>query len=790
MMKLFFFLFLFSYSITGFSQFGTYQSYAVNEQSVVLQTNNGQIVLKAFPGNAMQVKFVRNHAENKQLSNAVIVAPLSDVLQVQEQAEVVTVYRNQQAVVQYDKNKETIQVFNPGNDLYFTSFSDEDIIGFRYTLTEEEQIYGAGERALPLNRRGYKFTLYNKPNYSYGMGETDLNYSLPIISSNRNYLLFFDNPQKGYFDIGKTNSTLFEYGVIGGDLNFYFIKGESQIDLSKKLTELTGSQPIPPRWAFGHLQSRFGYRSQQETEQIVEQTLAANIPLDAVIIDLFWFGNGKPGDWQMGDLAWQKERFPEPESLISELKDKGVKTILITEPYITDQSFNYEEAIEEGILAQDSTGKDYKLKHFYFGKGGLIDIFKPKAQDWIWQKYNQQIEKGIAGWWVDLAEPEHHPSDVIHAVGSADQVHNIFGHYWDKMLFDKYRQHYPNQRLFNLNRSGYAGSGRYGVFPWTGDVGRNWSGLQAQLPLLITMSLHGLPYIHSDAGGFAGGEKDAELYTRWMQFAALTPIFRPHGAVASEESGDAIIEPELIFWDEQTQNIVKKWIEYRYQLIPYFYQLAYKQWLYGTPIMLPVMENNTMVNNEYLLGENILVAPILQANVDERKLYLPEGHWIEKATNKIYAGEQWISVQTNINNIPVFYKAGSILPMKSNFLNTDHYPEKFIFHVFPDEQPIVLNLFNDDGKTPYSIGKEEFEIIQVLYDNIRGRQQIQLSSKGSFTGKTKSRPIQFVLHSQFEEPRRVEVNGKQLPFTYNKEKQIIQFEISNWDNEYGNIVIM
>ena len=170
--------------------------------------------------------------------------------------------------------------------------------------------------------------------------------------------------------------------------------------------------------------------------------------------------------------------------------------------------------LQEPYLAVDSSGKPYYLTDFYFGHGGLIDIFRNDAQQWFWQFYKKQMENGVEAWWGDLGEPEKHPSNLYHNLKdygykrlfNADEVHNIYGHTWTKMLYDYYAKEYPNKRLFYLNRSGFAGSQRYSIFPWTGDVSRSWSGLRAQLPILIGMSMSGVPYVHSDAGGFAGGK--------------------------------------------------------------------------------------------------------------------------------------------------------------------------------------------------------------------------------------------------------------------------------------------
>ncbi len=220
--------------------------------------------------------------------------------------------------------------------------------------------------------------------------------------------------------------------------------------------------------------------------------------------------------------------------MIADFKKQGIKTITISEPYIIDTLENFKIASDLDILATDSLGNDYIDKQFYFGDGSLIDIFKPEAADWLWSKYKNQFEQGVAGLWGDLGEPESHPSDLFHVVGKADEVHNIYGHYWAKSIYDRFRRDYPDKRLFFLARSGYAGSQRFGMIPWSGDVSRSWGGLQAQLPAMLNMSMSGIPYMHSDAGGFALGEKDNELYTRWLQFAVFTPILRPWKWIPSE----------------------------------------------------------------------------------------------------------------------------------------------------------------------------------------------------------------------------------------------------------------
>lgn len=602
--------------------------------------------------------------------------------------------------------------------------------GFHFQLKPDERIYGTGERSVPLDRRGYKLPLYNTPNYGYGMNTESLNYSVPFIISSRGYGIFFDNPSRGYLDIGKAHPDVLEYGASSGELTFYLIPGKNVETVLKNFQALVGTQPVPARWVFGNLMSRFGYRSQSQLTGIADKMRADTIPFDAVIIDLFWFGDSI--QQTMGNLSWDKKSWPAPEKMISDFKKENIKTILITEPYLVQKTKYFDES--KRYQAVDSNGKPYLVKDFYFGPAGLLDLYRNDAQDWFWKKYVTQINKGVAGWWGDLGEPERHPSDVYHNLKdfgykrffSADEVHNIYGHYWDKMLFDKYAKFYPNVRLFNLNRSGYTGSGRYGVFPWSGDVGRSWSGLEAQLPVMIGMSMSGVPYIHADAGGFAGGDNDQELYTRWLQFATFTPVFRPHGtAVAELDSNQLNIPSEAALHPEPFRSIVKNFIDLRYSMLPYNYTLGYEQAKYGEPLVRPLFYRNLSDSNllkasdEFMWGENILVSPIIEKGVGTRKLYLPEGKWYQLFTTKKYDGNQWLNEVVSLETIPVFVKEGSFIPF-ADYSNVpklattaDYDDARLIMQYYPSSSQSAYALFLDDGVSKNTLEKKQFALLNI-----------------------------------------------------------------------------
>lgn len=736
MNKLFLLLLIVPYWVSA--QFGNYTSHDITHDEATVFTSQGSFKVQSYSPNIIKFTYLPNHKKNKQLSNAVVAMPIPCQFAIDTQN---STLKTNTIDIQYSSNSIHVLHQQSKKKVTFQFFSNQRYSGYQVPLQEAEEMYGGGERAIALNRRGHKFPLYNKANYAYGVGAVELNYSLPIVSSSLGYLLFFDNPQKGYFDIGNSDHELLEYGAIGGEFSVYIIFGNTQLELTQQYMQLVGNQPLPPRWALGNLQSRFGYKTQQEVSTIVNNTIAQNIPIDATIIDLYWFGNGVKDDWQMGDLDWETHRFPNPDQMIKEFSQNGVQTVLITEPFITDQSFNYQEVKDLNLLATDSLGNPYELQEFFFGKGGILDIFKPETQDWIWQKYDAQIKRGIKGWWVDLAEPESHPSDIYHTIGTADEVHNIYGHYWDKMLFERYKTHYPQERLFNLNRSGYAGSARYAVFPWTGDVGRDWSGLQAQLPLFISMSMHGIPYIHSDAGGFAGGSKeDNELYIRWMQLAAFSPIFRPHGSLIHPDSMQGQIQPEPIFWDKQTQDIVKKWLYFRYQHMPYLYQMAYEQQQFGLPLIRPIEKNHKVIENQYLWGNDMLVAPIIQQGSRNQQVFLPKGEWI--SNNKIiYQGNQSIQVHASIDEVPLFLRKGAMIPRKPKFTSTSSYPNDLILDLYLTSQDTTYTLFEDDGLLNNSIHQNQYELIHVNVNSKTNKQIITITRTGTYPNQPKQRSI-------------------------------------------------
>ncbi|MBE2180312.1 MAG: DUF5110 domain-containing protein [Chthoniobacterales bacterium] len=646
-------------------------------------------------------------------------------------------------------------------------FEHDGKSGFRFRLLSgDEKLFGGGSRALgKMNRRGEHLELYSSAPYGYGGEARSMYYSMPAVVSSEKYMLVFDNSARGWLDADSKGDGILQFEAVGGRMAYLLIASDSWARLSAKIADTTGTQPMLPRWALGHLSSRFGYRNQREVEKIAEGFTREKMPLDAMILDLYWFGPELQG--YMGNLDWDRKAFPNPEAMMQKLSQRGVKTILITEPFILTASKNWKEAGEKKVLATDADGKPMVFDIF-FGPAGIIDVFAPAGRDWFWEYYRKHTESGVAGWWGDLGEPETHPDDILHATGRGEDLHNAYGHEWTRLIFEGLRELQPDKRPFLLMRSGFVGTQRYGIVPWSGDVSRNWGGLKSQIEITLQMGLQGVPYMHSDLGGFTGKPPDPELYVRWLQFGTFQPIYRPHG------NEDAPVEPSL--QDKKTKDIVRRYLDLRYRLLPYNYTLMFENSTTGIPLMRPLAfldDRPEMADrmDAYLWGDAFLVAPILENKAAEREVPLPEGSvWFDYWNGDRHEGGQTITTPVTVQDIPVFVKAGSFIPMIDPIPTTAKYDPKSLqvhFYADPSVKESTGSLYDDDGETFDAHGKKKYELLQ--FRSLRpddGTLELHLDGeRHTYDGMPENRTIRYVIHALGAKPQSVSVDGRPIPVT-------------------------
>ena len=747
---------------------------------VEVVVNDGVYKIQFYTSKIVETTFIPNGEDFNSNSHAVVLQPEKVVLELKDLNDRIVLHSNG-ITVNIQKKPFQISYWFNGKPIIsekegYTKIESGESIQFN--LTKDEVLYGGGARALGMNRRGNRLQLYNRAHYGYETRSELMNYTMPLVMSSNMYAVHFDNAPIGYLDLDSKQDNTLTYETISGRKTYQVIVGDSWLDLIDNYTDLTGKQPLPPRWTFGNFSSRFGYHSQKEVEETVQKFKDEKIPLDAVIIDIYWFGKDIQG--HMGNLEFLKDSFPNPKQMIKNLDDKGVKTVLVTEPFILTTSKRWQETVDKDVLAKDSVGNPYKFD-FYFGNTGLIDIYNPKGKAWFWNIYKELADIGVQGVWGDLGEPEVHPSKLLHATGSADEVHNIYGHDWARLVFEGYQKDFPNQRPFILMRSGSSGSQRFGLIPWSGDVNRTWGGLQSQTEIAIQMAMQGLAYMHSDLGGFAGANLDDELYTRWLQYGVFQPIYRPH---AQEE-----VPAEPVFREEKTKQLAKQSIELRYKLLPYNYTLAFENNQSGAPLMRPVFfdEPNSKTQQlsatTYLWGKDFLVTPIVNSNVKEQEVYFPKNNvWFDFYTDEKFEGGQTKAIQTKENYIPTYVRAGAFIPMAKLVQSTDTYNASSLdVHYYYDESVITSTsqLYNDDGLTPNAFEKGNYELLQFESEIEKGNLEIEFESIIGSQYTSNDKQINLIIHNINKSPKRIKVNNKKADFNWNELSKTLIIPI-NW----------
>jgi oligosaccharide 4-alpha-D-glucosyltransferase len=752
-------IFLFACFVVPAAQATQYLSYTQKAGVVSLLTDQGTIDIKSLGPYAVEVYYpdVSNSLPSYAIAKTANVA----AMQVTDAGNLLQIDNGYLSLVVH-KAPLRIQFYREQTLLveeHTGSYTGPEKIGLRFAMQPNEKLMGGGQRVLGMDRRGHKMPLYNRAHYGYTTESSQMYYSMPAVVSNRKYALIFDNGAKGNLDIGHTESDILQFDAVGGRLSYIVIAGKTYPDLLYQFTEVTGRQPLLPRWALGHFASRFGYRTQKQTEETVQALIDGGFPLDAVVLDLYWFGPDVKG--HMGNLDWDLDAFPEPQSMIRKFKEKGVETVLITEPFVLTTSKNWQSAKQNHALAMDGKGQ-VKTYDFFFGHTGLIDVFSDAGQSWFAKVYERLAKQGVRGWWGDLGEPEVHPQDALHHINGqwlgADLVHNVYGHQWANLVDQVHRKVVPNERPVILMRAGFVGSQRFGMVPWTGDVSRSWDGLKPQVELSLQMSMLGLAYTHSDLGGFAGGEKfDPELYTRWMQYGVFQPIYRPHG----QED----IAPEPVFHDKQTQDIVRRYIRLRYAMLPYNYTLMVQNSLTGMPLMRPMAfadeerDDYFDIKDQYFWGDSFLVKPVTQPNIAQVDMILPHGYWFDFWTDQVHRGGQTLKVATSLEHLPVMVKAGTFVPMAEAAQSTKAYQSDDLtvhYYHHPSQTHASYTLYDDDGNQPDSIALGEFQSIKFAADFSEHKQHIRINVQGDYSNSPSQRHIRLVLHNWNSAPQSIQ----------------------------------
>ncbi|NRD19237.1 DUF4968 domain-containing protein [Winogradskyella eckloniae] len=754
-----------------------------------VEVSDGYYIIKPYSSNVIETTFVPENEYFKSQSHAVVAKPYSSYFEMIDRGNDVLLKTNGLYVT---ITKQPFQISYYYKDKFIISEKDgyvkqDSLEILKFNLEKDEVLYGGGARALGMNRRGNRLQLYNRAHYGYETHSELMNYTMPIVLSSKQYMLHFDNAPIGFLDLDSKGDNTLTYETISGRKTYQIVVGDSWLDMVDVYTDLTGKQPMLPRWALGNFSSRFGYHSQEEVEKTIEKFKAQKIPVDAIILDLYWFGKALKGT--MGNLEVFRDSFPDFEGMVKRLNSKGVKTITITEPFILTSSKKWDEAVEKGILAKKYDGSPATYD-FYFGNTGLIDIYNPDGEKWFWTIYKELADKGVSGVWGDLGEPEVHPDWVLHKSGTANEVHNIYGHDWARLIFEGYQRDFPNKRPFILMRAGYSGSQRFGMVPWSGDVNRTWGGLQSQPEIALQMGMQGLSYMHSDLGGFAGANLDDELYVRWLQYGVFNPIYRPH---AQED-----VPSEPVFRGAKARELAKEAIELRYKLLPYNYNLMYENNQYGKPLMRPLFfeESNNKdlytYSKTYLWGNDILVSPVLQAEIKTQDVYFPSDNvWFNYYTDSKVKGGQTKTVALDEQSIPTYIRAGAFIPSINVIQTTEKYDDAMYKIDYYHDTSVLTSrreIYNDDGQSANALLNENYEILRFEMTTKGATLEFKISDKTGKNFSPKSRLFYLTIHGLEKKPKRVYV-GKHTDFDWSETSKTARIPVERITGETTQVLV-
>ncbi|MBE7177440.1 MAG: glycoside hydrolase family 31 protein [Mucilaginibacter polytrichastri] len=627
----------------------------------------------------------------------------------------------------------------------------------------EESFFGLGDKASELNLRGKRLQNWNTDAYSYSKHQDPLYRSIPFYISLHDGVahgIFVDNTFRTHFDFGHENASKTSFWADGGELQYYYIHGPHMMDVVKRYQLLTGPHQMPPMWALGYHQCRWSYYPTKRVKDIGRQFRERKIPCDAIYLDIDYMDGYRC-------FTWNRKYFPNPKKMIKELADEGFKTVVMIDPGIKvdDNYWVFKEGKEKKYFCRRSD--DYFMEgHVWPGRCQFPDFTNPEVREWWGELYSEMVEMGVAGIWNDMNEPAvfgsgTFPDDVRHNYdgyrGSHRKAHNVYGMQMVRATNEGLRKLQKNKRPFTITRAGYSGVQRYALV-WTGDNVASWEHLQMGCRQLQRLSVSGISFCGTDIGGFSG-EPGPELFTRWIQFGVFSPFMRAHSA------GDTN-EREPWSFDEPYTSINRKFIELRYKLLPYIYSAFWEHHRYGFPVLRPVVmhEQHNIKNHyredEYTFGDKILVCPVLHPGVTERNVYLPKGKWYQYWTHELLEGGEEIPVAAPLDSMPIFVKAGSVIPEYPVMQYTGEFDlEEMIFQIYHADYEVNSFYYEDHGDT-FAFEQDIYTEKHFVTNGDATSISIKQSEQGMYTPRYETYHLKLI-GLPFE-PKKAFVDGREI----------------------------
>jgi len=589
-----------------------------------------------------------------------------------------------------------------------------------------EAFLGFGEKVGPLDKRGLRFTFWNTDVVPHHPDTDPLYASIPFFISlfdGRAVGVLLDEPWRSEVDVALADPDCVRWESAGPELDLYLICGPTFATVLERYTALTGRAPLPPLWSLGAHQSRYGYESAQEIRDVVAAYREHGLPLDAVHLDI---------DYMEGFevFTWERSRYPEPAALVKEVAEDGVKLVTIVDPGVAARPGYrvWEEGHARGLFVRQDRG-DVLIGEVWPERAAFPDFTRPEVQSWWGGLHREFLEAGIAGIWNDMNEPSCFsiekqdnrlvptatpmglhgevegktlPYDARHGDKRHIEVHNVFGLGMCKGTFEGFTRYRPEKRPWVLTRAGYAGIHRYAAM-WTGDNSSHWSHLEISVAMLLGLGLSGMAFAGVDVPGFLG-RPSGELLVRWMQAAAFYPLFRNHSS-----KGTPPKEPWR--FGETVLGLARQALERRYRLLPALYSLLREASVTGAPVLRPLAwhaqddRDAVAAFDEFLFGQDLLVAPVLRPGQTRRLVYLPRGRWFPFFNLAAAAGElepvdgpAHVIASSPLERTPCWLREGGGIALTEPALHTTTARWSALeWHLVPGPAGVRASLYEDEG---------------------------------------------------------------------------------------------
>ncbi len=578
-----------------------------------------------------------------------------------------------------------------------------------FDLHYDEHIFGFGEDFGRLDKRNIEKRLWIQE--GFGNASPAAYKQTPFYVSTRGYGLFVNTSNAIRFDVGQREHTALSILVQDTEwMDFYLIAGETIKDILPRYTAITGQPGVPPPWSFGLWMSRITYTHQTEVEQVAEQLRQHQIPCDVIHLDTGWYEQ----EW-VCDLKFSPTRFPDPAGMMRRLRDKGFRISVWQLPNLVIESELFDEAAQKGYLAKRPVDKPYLFSGF-LSDAGLLDYSNPEAVAWIKEKFKSLFDLGVSAIKADFGEGA--PPDAMYHSVEGHAMHNLFPLLYNRAVFEASEEYFGKGNAVIWARSAWAGSQRYPLH-WSGDGIARFEDLACVLRSALNFGLSGFPFYSHDVGGFSG-LPNPQLYARWIQLGVFSSHVRCHG------------QPPREPWEygEEVEDIFRKYLQFRYRLLPYILTEAAEcgktslPFLRALALEFPHDPVALMIEDEYLFGSSLLVAPILD-ETNHRKIYLPAGDWVDYWRKVSLRGPLWLDVEAPLDVIPLYVRSGSILPYGPVMNFVGEKPcDPLTLEIYPTEGSQSLNIRTpeeDEILVEYHSNREEF---QIRVANCRGKAEI------------------------------------------------------------------